>query len=67
MLSIVETAAERVGGIVRLARKLGVKHPAFYSWRRVPAVRVQALADITGVPPHEIRPDVFYPPKRRRG
>jgi DNA-binding transcriptional regulator YdaS (Cro superfamily) len=27
--------------------------------RRVPAEKVQAISKITGIPPHEIRPDVF--------
>lgn len=27
--------------------------------RRIPAERVQAIAKLTGVPPHTLRPDVF--------
>lgn len=59
MIKIVEEAARRVGGITELSRRLGVKHPAFHSWTRVPAERVVALEAITGIPREELRPDLY--------
>ncbi|AEG52542.1 transcriptional regulator [Sinorhizobium meliloti] len=59
MIKIVETAAEKAGGIVSLARELGIKHNALYSWNRVPAEHVLKFERITGVSRHKIRPDVF--------
>jgi len=59
MIEIVEKAAAEVGGVVALARMLGIKHTSLHSWSRVPAERVLAFEEITGVSRHEIRPDVF--------
>jgi DNA-binding transcriptional regulator YdaS (Cro superfamily) len=59
MLKIVEDAAEAHGGLVELARKLGISHQSFYSWRKVPADRVLQFEELTGISRHEIRPDVF--------
>lgn len=63
LIDIVEQAAEKAGGIKALASKIGITHNALYSWRRVPAERVNVIATITGVPLHEIRPDVFKAPE----
>jgi DNA-binding transcriptional regulator YdaS (Cro superfamily) len=59
MIDIVERAAEKAGGVVSLARELGIKHTALYSWSRVPAERVLEVERITGISRYEIRPDVF--------
>jgi DNA-binding transcriptional regulator YdaS (Cro superfamily) len=59
MINIVERAAEKAGGVVSLARELGIKHTAFYSWKRVPAERVLDIERITGIGRHELRPDLF--------
>lgn len=61
-ISIVQKAAARVGSLSELARRLGIKHPALYKWREVPPKRVLALEKISGIPRHEIRPDL-YPEK----
>lgn len=61
MIEIVEIAAERLGGVVALARELGIKHPSLYSWDRVPADKVLHFEKITGRSRHAIRPDVFGP------
>jgi DNA-binding transcriptional regulator YdaS (Cro superfamily) len=49
---------------VALGRRLGVAHSTVVRWaaNRVPAERVRAVADATGIPPHELRPDIFPPP-----
>ena len=62
MIDIVKKAAENVGGVVALAKGLGVKHPSLHSWRRVPAERVRDLEKLSGIPCHEIRPDLYSPP-----
>ncbi|MDX0522994.1 transcriptional regulator [Sinorhizobium medicae] len=59
MIEIVERAAEKAGGVVSLARVLGIKHTALYSWSRVPAERVLDIERVTGISRHELRPDVF--------
>lgn len=61
-------AAERArlaaGGPSALARKLGGKitPQAVGQWSRIPAERVQAVAAASGIPPHELRPDLFPAP-----
>lgn len=62
MLKIVEQAAEKVGGLSKLAAELGIKHQAFYSWRQVPPARVLDLERITGISRHDIRPDIYGKP-----
>lgn len=61
MIEIVAKAAEKAGGVVALARELGIKHTAMYSWNRVPAERVLEVERITGISRHELRPDIFGP------
>lgn len=62
MLPIVERAAKEVGGVVKLASLLGIKHPSFHAWSRVPAERVLDLERFTKIPRHEFRPDLYPPP-----
>lgn len=59
MINIVEQAAEKAGGVVALARELGIKHASLHSWRQVPANRVLDIERITGISRHEMRPDIF--------
>ena len=62
MLDVVTKAAEKAGGVVKLASALGIRHPSFHSWERVPAERVLEISKFSGVPPHEIRPDIYPAP-----
>jgi len=62
MIQIVERGAARAGGLAKLAFALGIRHQAFYSWKRVPAERVLAFERLTGISRHEQRPDLFGPP-----
>jgi len=50
------------GLLARIARGLGVTRGAVSAWPRVPAERVPAVSRITGIPPHELRPDLYEPP-----
>lgn len=59
MIEIVERAAEKVGGLTKLASGLGIKHQAFYSWATVPAERVIPIERLTGISRHDIRPDLY--------
>jgi DNA-binding transcriptional regulator YdaS (Cro superfamily) len=59
LLSIVQRAADRAGGLAELARRLGITHNAFYRWHQVPAGRVLPIERITGIPRHEMRPDLY--------
>lgn len=45
-----------------LARILGIKHTAMYSWKRVPAERVLDIERASGISRHELRPDIYGAP-----
>lgn len=49
------------GGVNKLARAVGLKQNSVSAWRRVPAEHVIAVSKASGVPRHELRPDL-YPP-----
>lgn len=57
------------GGAAGLAEKLsklaperGLTPQAITQWKKVPATRVADVSGITGIPAHELRPDVFPAP-----
>ena len=62
--ALVKAAAMKAGGASALAAELGIKPSAVSNWRLtgIPAARVPAVAQITGLSFHELRPDVFPPP-----
>lgn len=55
----VRRASEAAGGPTALAKKLGIKMPSLYSWRRIPPTRVLDIERVTGIPRHELRPDLY--------
>lgn len=61
---IILDAVKAAGGYAALARGLGIKQPAVYQWKRVPAVRVLEVERLTGVSRHDLRPDI-YPREER--
>jgi len=57
-----EKAAAKIGGQSALARALGCSPQAVQrmcATGRVPAERVLAIEDATGVSRHELRPDIY--------
>ena len=61
MIEIIRIAAEAVGGVPVLARRLGVTRQAIYQWKEVPAERVAEIAAATGVARSALRPDLYVP------
>lgn len=62
-----QKAIEAAGGQEILAKHLGVPQSLISYWlnkakRGVPAERVPAIEDITGIPRHELRPDIYPAP-----
>jgi DNA-binding transcriptional regulator YdaS (Cro superfamily) len=66
MQRAVDEAVRRTGSLNRLAKRLGISRQALQQWEEVPVRRVLALEEISGVPRHEIRPDVYPPPSKRK-
>ena len=53
-------AIEAAGGVGALARGLGIKQPSVSSWARIPAERVIAVEQLTGVARGiQLRPDLY--------
>jgi DNA-binding transcriptional regulator YdaS (Cro superfamily) len=59
MLDIIRTAADRIGGVPRLAERIGVTRQAIYQWREIPVERIADIAAVTGVSRAELRPDLY--------
>lgn len=57
-----ERAIEAAGGVGQLARALGIAQPSVSAWTRIPADRVIAIESATGIPRHELRPDLYATP-----
>lgn len=61
-MNAISKAAENVGGQAELARLLGVSSQAVNKMcltGRVPAERVLAIEKHSGVPRHQLRPDLY--------
>ena len=50
------------GLMAEVSRALGVTRAAVATWPRVPAERVIEVSRITGIPRHDLRPDIYEPP-----
>ena len=58
---------EERGRLTKLAGVLGINPSAIVQWDKVPAERVPAVEEATGISRHALRPDIFGPaPKKRR-
>lgn len=55
--------AER-GRRKRLAEHLEIFPGALSQWNQVPATRATEVSDFTGIPLHDLRPDVFPTPAK---
>jgi hypothetical protein len=58
--------AER-GRLTQLAEALAINPSAISQWEKVPAERVPAVEEATGISRHDLRPDLYGPaPKKKR-
>lgn len=61
-----ERAKRAAGGAGELAKGVGVTAQAISQWDEVPPLRVLEVERLTGVPRHELRPDLYPPPEPER-
>ncbi len=59
---LIDKAADLMGGWDVLATRLGLTRQALQQWREIPPRRVKAIERITGIPRHELRPDLWDRP-----
>ncbi len=57
-------AIEAAGGGATLARECGVTRYAVQLWKAtgIPARHIGRVSSLTGIPPHELRPDLWEAP-----
>lgn len=60
-MNAIDKAIEVAGGVTRLAEKLAASPQVVANWKKrgVPAKRVLDVESATGIPRHELRPDIF--------
>jgi DNA-binding transcriptional regulator YdaS (Cro superfamily) len=61
-LTPAQRAVKAIGGVVAVAKLVGISPQAVSQWDRVPAPHAAKVAAASGVPAHELRPDIFTPP-----
>ncbi|MPZ39158.1 MAG: molecular chaperone [Rhizobiales bacterium] len=54
-----DEAIGAAGGVGALARKIGISQPSVSNWSRIPAERVVAVEEATGVDRSVLRPDLY--------
>ena len=57
-----DKAIQKAGGVSALALELGITRQAISQWDEVPPLQVLAVERASGVPRHELRPDIFGAP-----
>lgn len=58
-----QKAIVAAGGILALARELGIDHNAIRRWHSVPDHWIIRIEHLTGVPREELRPDLYLAPR----
>lgn len=50
------------GLMTRIAGELGIERGAVAMWKKIPPERVPEVERITGIPRHQLRPDLWEAP-----
>ncbi len=60
LLAYLDTERGRRG---KLAEAIGISPSAISMWSRIPAERLMDVSRATGIPPEELRPDLYAQPE----
>lgn len=66
METVLDRAAKAVGGVVALAKLVGVSSQAVSQWEKIPPKHCLTIERATGISCHEQRPDIFAAPINSR-
>jgi len=58
-------ARRKAGSWTAIAKKIGLSPAAVAKWERCPPWHVPAVSELTGVPRHVLRPDLYEAPEGR--
>lgn len=58
-MDVLERVAKHFGSRAKIGPALGLSEGAAYQWKRIPAARCIELSRLTGIPLHELRPDLY--------
>ena len=58
----IKAIVARGGGPTKLGKAIGLAHSSVVCWKRVPISHVRPVEELTGIPRHILRPDVYDPP-----
>lgn len=53
---------KQAGGVSKIAHAVGRHHTSVMGWKRVPVEHARVISDLTQIPLHVIRPDVWDAP-----
>jgi DNA-binding transcriptional regulator YdaS (Cro superfamily) len=56
---VINVAAKKLGGIVKLSTCLGLSRGAASQWSEIPVDHVARIEELTGIPREVLRPDIF--------
>jgi len=65
-MAVMQQIRETHGMQSKIAAAIKVKPQAVHQWKMVPPEHCEIVAEITGFPPHVLRPDHFNRPTRAR-
>lgn len=63
-LSSTQRAVQLAGGPSAVGRAMGISPQAVGQWERVPPERALKLSELSGMQPHELRPDIYPLPEQ---
>ncbi|HLX18415.1 MAG TPA: YdaS family helix-turn-helix protein [Bradyrhizobium sp.] len=64
---VLKRVISAAGGIGKIATHIGIRQNVVSMWSRVPPKHAVAVAKLTGIPLHELRPDIFPAPQQGQG
>lgn len=63
---VLEQALSQRRAVTRIAEAVGISRAAVSQWQRVPERHVDAVARVTGIPPWQLRPDLYRRTRQTR-